>query len=196
MESASSSSLSTSQEMTTSVPIVQTVPSTGQAESATLPGTSTATTGPTTGMKSLVITDNVATNVGPAQETSSALQSKQPKFIKLWEGFRETKDYESLASDWPSTMKVYRVVPQDQMKKQYDLHTIMSPKVDLFYSVVKLPSNMLMLYSSDNPCRLVGMLFPKIIILLVSGLINDTVASIEVVAVEFQLFPWHFHSKP
>ncbi|KAI3502625.1 hypothetical protein L1887_30818 [Cichorium endivia] len=211
MESASSSSLSTPQEMTTSVPVVQTVTPTGQAESATLPGTSTATTVPTTGMQSLVITDNVATNVGPAQETSTALQSKQPKFIKLWEGFREMKDSESLASDWPSTMKVYRVVPQDQVKNH-----IYSGKVDYvcfqatnehkflkkmqekkLYSVVKLPSNMMLLYSSDNPCRLVGMLFPKDkIILLVPGLINDTVASIEVVAVEFQLFPWHFHSKP
>lgn len=59
--------------------------SSGEAESATLPGTS-STTMPTSEMDSTEVNDSVATTVGPTQQTSSALKSDSSRlYVKLWE---------------------------------------------------------------------------------------------------------------
>ncbi|KAI3502637.1 hypothetical protein L1887_30836 [Cichorium endivia] len=153
--------------MTSSLP----VKSAGQAESATLPETSN---------------DNVATNVGPAQQ----------RYVKLWEGnltverqgrdvfitklqaYRNTKASDSLAKDWPSTMQINRLIPEDEIEnnKKHSgkvdylvfiainehstfLARMKEKKLSL---VITLPSQTLVLsVSADKASRLVGMLLPQ-----------------------------------
>ncbi|KAI3699125.1 hypothetical protein L2E82_43185 [Cichorium intybus] len=139
-----------------------------QAESAILPGTSTN-----------VVIDNVATNVGPAQGTPSALVSQLSNYIaKLWEGYRDRNDSESLANDWPSTMQIDRLLSEDDIKSQtrnyngkldYLLFQAMNEHYYLrrmqennLCMIIRLPSQTLMLtVTADRVSTLVGRLVPQ-----------------------------------
>ncbi|KAG2662912.1 hypothetical protein I3760_16G003700 [Carya illinoinensis] len=90
------------------------------------------------GMQSLGVNNNSATNMPLSQQTSSALQSAQSKYVKVWEGnlsgqrqgqpvfitrlegYRSASASETLAANWPATMQIVRLISQDHMNnKQY-----------------------------------------------------------------------------
>lgn len=90
------------------------------------------------GMQSLGVNNNAAANVPLSQQTSSALQSAQSKYVKVWEGnlsgqrqgqpvfitrlegYRSASASETLAANWPPTMQIVRLISQDHMNnKQY-----------------------------------------------------------------------------
>ncbi|CAH1414015.1 unnamed protein product [Lactuca virosa] len=171
--------------------------SSGEAESATLPGTS-STTMPTAGMDSTEVNDSVATTMGPTQQTSSALQSDSSRlYAKLWEGdltverqgnsvfitklqgYRNPKTSELIAKDWPLTMQIDTLIPEEEMKNNCRKFT---GKVDYIVfrgmnerstflgrlqekklcMVIKLPSQTLLLcVTADRITRLVGMVLPQ-----------------------------------
>ncbi|KAI3497906.1 hypothetical protein L1887_33524 [Cichorium endivia] len=83
--------------------------------------------------------DMLSSNVGPPQQTTPALQSAKPKYVKIWEGelfglrqdqpvfvtrleaYQKASDSESLAADWPRTMQIVRLISQDHMNnKRYE----------------------------------------------------------------------------
>uniref|UniRef100_A0A5B7AVZ0 Mediator of RNA polymerase II transcription subunit 25 n=1 Tax=Davidia involucrata TaxID=16924 RepID=A0A5B7AVZ0_DAVIN len=90
------------------------------------------------GMPSLGVNNNSAANMSLPQQTSSALQSAQSKYVKVWEGnlsgqrqgqpvfitrlegYRSASASETLAANWPPTMQIVRLISQDHMNnKQY-----------------------------------------------------------------------------
>ncbi|KAG2662925.1 hypothetical protein I3760_16G003900 [Carya illinoinensis] len=90
------------------------------------------------GIQSLGVNNNSATNMPLSQQTSSALQSAQSKYVKVWEGnlsgqrqgqpvfitrlegYRSASASETLAANWPATMQIVRLISQDHMNnKQY-----------------------------------------------------------------------------
>ncbi|KAA8532735.1 hypothetical protein F0562_032768 [Nyssa sinensis] len=90
------------------------------------------------GMPSLGVNNNSAANMSLPQQTSSALQSAQSKYVKVWEGnlsgqrqgqpvfitrlegYRSASASETLAANWPQTMQIVRLISQDHMNnKQY-----------------------------------------------------------------------------
>ncbi|XP_042756145.2 mediator of RNA polymerase II transcription subunit 25 [Lactuca sativa] len=171
--------------------------SSGEAESATLPGTS-STTMPTSEMDSTEVNDSVATTVGPTQQTSSALKSDSSRlYVKLWEGdltvesqgnsvfitklqgYRNPQTSELIAKDWPLTMQIDTLIPEEEMINNCRKFT---GKVDhiVFRAlnehstflgrlqekklcmVIKLPSQALLLcVTADRINRLVGMVLPQ-----------------------------------
>ncbi|KAJ0433548.1 putative mediator complex, subunit Med25, von Willebrand factor type A [Helianthus annuus] len=145
------------------------------------------------GMQSVGVDNNMGTNVGVSQLTSSALQAGRPKYLKIWEGelrgrrqnqivmitkleaYRSSSTAESLADDWPSTLLIDRLVSQDHMnsKTEYvgkceyivfralNQHGFLGQMQDKkLCTVVRLPSQTLLLSVTDKPFRLIGMLFP------------------------------------
>ncbi|KAI9084956.1 hypothetical protein K1719_033129 [Acacia pycnantha] len=143
------------------------------------------------GMQPLSV-NNAAANMPLQQQTSGAMQSTQSEYVKFWEGslsgqrqgqpvfitslegYRSHTASESLASNWPATMQIVRLISQDHMNnKQYVgkadflVFWAMNPHGFLaqlqgkkLCAVIQLPSQTLLLSVSDNPCRLIGMLFP------------------------------------
>ncbi|CAK9176223.1 unnamed protein product [Ilex paraguariensis] len=90
------------------------------------------------GMPPLGVNNNSAANMPLNQQTSSALQSAQSKYVKVWEGslsgqrqgqpvfitrlegYRSASASETLAANWPPTMQIVRLISQDHMNnKQY-----------------------------------------------------------------------------
>ncbi|KAH7569865.1 hypothetical protein JRO89_XS05G0010000 [Xanthoceras sorbifolium] len=90
------------------------------------------------GMQQLGVNSNSAVNMPLSQQTSSALQSSQSKYVKVWEGnlsgqrqgqpvfitklegYRSSSASETLAANWPPTMQIVRLISQDHMNnKQY-----------------------------------------------------------------------------
>ncbi|KAM5567648.1 hypothetical protein ABKV19_015631 [Rosa sericea] len=90
------------------------------------------------GMQSLGANNSSVSNVPLSQQTSSALQSAQSKYVKVWEGnlsgqrqgqpvfitrlegYRSATASETLAANWPPTMQIVRLISQDHMNnKQY-----------------------------------------------------------------------------
>ncbi|XP_054795673.1 mediator of RNA polymerase II transcription subunit 25-like isoform X1 [Prosopis cineraria] len=143
------------------------------------------------GMQPLVV-NNAAVNMPLQQQTSGGMQSTQSKYVKVWEGrlsgqrqgqpviittlegYRSFSASESLASNWPQTMQIVRLISQDHMNnKQYVgkadflVFRAMNPNGFLaqlqekkLCAVIRLPSQTLLLSVSDKACRLIGMLFP------------------------------------
>ncbi|XP_028795464.1 mediator of RNA polymerase II transcription subunit 25 [Neltuma alba] len=143
------------------------------------------------GMQPLGV-NNAAANMPLQQQTSGAMQSTQSKYVKVWEGslsgqrqgqpvfitrlegYRSYSASESLASNWPPTMQIVRLISQDHMNnKQYVgkadflVFRAMNPHGFLaqlqekkLCAVIQLPSQTLLLSVSDKACRLIGMLFP------------------------------------
>ncbi|XP_065880357.1 mediator of RNA polymerase II transcription subunit 25 isoform X2 [Euphorbia lathyris] len=90
------------------------------------------------GIPSLGVNNNSSANMALSQQTTSALQSAQSKYVKVWEGnlsgqrqgqpvfitrlegYRSSSASESLAANWPATMQIVRLISQDHMNnKQY-----------------------------------------------------------------------------
>ncbi|XWS34008.1 hypothetical protein CRYUN_Cryun21dG0002500 [Craigia yunnanensis] len=90
------------------------------------------------GMQTLGVSNNSAASMPLSQQTSSALQSAQSKYVKVWEGnlsgqrqgqpvfitrlegYRSASASETLAAHWPQTMQIVRLISQDHMNnKQY-----------------------------------------------------------------------------
>ncbi|PKI51888.1 hypothetical protein CRG98_027721 [Punica granatum] len=146
-------------------------------------GTGTGTMIPTPGMglqgmQSLGAGNNP--NPGPnmqlSQQPSSALQTAQSKYIKVWEGYRSASASETLADNWPQTMQIVRLISQDHMNnKQYvgkadflvframNQHGFLGQLQEKkLCAVIQLPSQTLLLSVSDKAYRLIGMLFPGV----------------------------------
>ncbi|KAK4263763.1 hypothetical protein QN277_029137 [Acacia crassicarpa] len=143
------------------------------------------------GMQPLGV-NNAAANMPLQQQTSGAMQSTQSKYVKVWEGslsgqrqgqpvfittlegYRSYTASESLASNWPATMQIIRLISQDHMNnKQYvgkadfldfwamNPHGFLTQLQEKkLCAVIQLPSQTLLLSVSDEACRLIGMLFP------------------------------------
>ncbi|XP_030442268.2 LOW QUALITY PROTEIN: mediator of RNA polymerase II transcription subunit 25 [Syzygium oleosum] len=90
------------------------------------------------GMQSINGNNNPGASMPLSQPSSSALQSAQSKYVKVWEGnlsgqrqgqpvlitklegYRSASASESLADNWPPTMQIVRLISQDHMNnKQY-----------------------------------------------------------------------------
>ncbi|XP_017621524.1 mediator of RNA polymerase II transcription subunit 25 isoform X1 [Gossypium arboreum] len=144
------------------------------------------------GMQTIGVNNNSAASMPLSQQTSSALQSAQSKYVKVWEGnlsgqrqgqpvfitrlegYRSASASETLASDWPQTMQIVRLISQDHMNnKQYvgkadflvframNQHGFLGQLQEKkLCAVIQLPSQTLMLSVSDKAYRLIGMLFP------------------------------------
>ncbi|WCJ24578.1 Mediator of RNA polymerase II transcription subunit 25 [Euphorbia peplus] len=91
-----------------------------------------------TAIPSLGVNNNPSANMALSQQTASALQSAQSKYVKVWEGnlsgqrqgqpvfitrlegYRSSSASETLAANWPATMQIVRLISQDHMNnKQY-----------------------------------------------------------------------------
>lgn len=90
------------------------------------------------GMPSINGNNNPGGSMPLSQQSSSALQSAQSKYVKVWEGnlsgqrqgqpvlitrlegYRSASASETLAANWPPTMQIVRLISQDHMNnKQY-----------------------------------------------------------------------------
>lgn len=91
------------------------------------------------GMQPIGVNGNsTVTNMPLNQQTASAMQSAQSKYVKVWEGnlsgqrqgqpvfitklegYRSASASETLAANWPVTMQIVRLISQDHMNnKQY-----------------------------------------------------------------------------
>ncbi|KAF8020131.1 hypothetical protein BT93_G0741 [Corymbia citriodora subsp. variegata] len=90
------------------------------------------------GMPSINGNNNPGANMPLSQQSSSALQSAQSKYVKVWEGnlsgqrqgqpvlitrlegYRSASASETLAANWPPVMQIVRLISQDHMNnKQY-----------------------------------------------------------------------------
>ncbi|KAD4983024.1 hypothetical protein E3N88_19695 [Mikania micrantha] len=146
------------------------------------------------GMQTLGLNNATTANVGLPQPTAggSSLQSAQSQYVKVWEGdlfgkrgghpvfiarlegYRSATASESLAANWPPTMRIVSLISQDYMSnKQYvekaDILAFRAINQHGFLiqlqekklsAVIQLPSQTLLLSVSDNAHRLIGMLFP------------------------------------
>jgi mediator of RNA polymerase II transcription subunit 25 len=141
------------------------------------------------GMQPLV-NNAAATNMPISQQTTSAqppkyikawegtltgLRQGQPVFISKLEGYRSFSASETLTADWPVGMQIGRLIPQEHMNnKQYvgkadflvframNQHGFLGQlKEKKQCAVIQLPSQTLLLSVSDKPSRLIGMIFPK-----------------------------------
>ncbi|KAG8382932.1 hypothetical protein BUALT_Bualt05G0131300 [Buddleja alternifolia] len=139
-----------------------------------------------------VNSNNSVTNMPLNQQTSSTMAPPQSKYVKVWEGnlsgqrqgqpvfitrlegYRSASASETLASNWPSTMQIVRLISQDHMNnKQYvgkadflvframNQHGFLGQLQEKkLCAVIQLPSQTLLLSVSDKAHRLIGMLFP------------------------------------
>ncbi|KAI6703033.1 hypothetical protein NL676_012169 [Syzygium grande] len=90
------------------------------------------------GMPSINGNNNPGASMPLSQQSSSALQNAQSKYVKVWEGnlsgqrqgqpvfitklegYRSASASETLAANWPPTMQIVRLMSQDHMNnKQY-----------------------------------------------------------------------------
>jgi mediator of RNA polymerase II transcription subunit 25 len=100
-------------------------------------------------------------------------QQKPVPICKL-EGYRQTSSPEKLSADWPSTMQIVRLIDQNYMQsKDYQgkaellvfrplsQHGFLVQLAEKkLCAVIQLPSQTLLLASTDKPGRMIGMLFP------------------------------------
>ncbi|XP_024364981.1 mediator of RNA polymerase II transcription subunit 25 isoform X2 [Physcomitrium patens] len=100
-------------------------------------------------------------------------QQKPVPICKL-EGYRQTSSSEKLAADWPPTMQIVRLIAQEYMNsKEYQgkaellvfrplsSHGFLVQLAEKkLCAVIQLPSQTLLLASTDKPGRMIGMLFP------------------------------------
>ncbi|KAL9240644.1 hypothetical protein vseg_014840 [Gypsophila vaccaria] len=104
----------------------------------------------------------------------------QVVIITKLEGYRPTTVSETIAADWPPDMPVARLIPLDHMNSpQYagkgdflvframNQHAFLSQLQEKkLCAVIPLPSQTLLLSMSDKPCRLIGMIFPRDLVVL------------------------------
>ncbi|KAJ8445284.1 hypothetical protein Cgig2_024490 [Carnegiea gigantea] len=108
----------------------------------------------------------------------SGQRQGQPVFITRLEGYRNASASETLAANWPATMQIVRLISQDHMNnKQYvgkadflvframNQHGFLAQLQEKkLCAVIQLPSQTLLLSVSDKACRLIGMLFPGVLL--------------------------------
>ncbi|KAI3811910.1 hypothetical protein L1987_16606 [Smallanthus sonchifolius] len=134
------------------------------------------------GMHSVGV-NKIGTNVGLTQQTSSALQSGRPKYVKIWEGelrgkrqnqivtitrleaYVTSSSAESLAEDWPSTLLIDKLISQDHINSKQpvgkcELIVFRALNQHGFLGQMQDKKLTLLLSVSDKVCRLIGMLFP------------------------------------
>ncbi|KAJ7536305.1 hypothetical protein O6H91_12G063800 [Diphasiastrum complanatum] len=101
-------------------------------------------------------------------------RQQKPVAICKLEGYRQISAPDTLASDWPATMQIVRLIAQDYMNsKDYQgkaellVFRPLTPHGFLVQlaekklcAVIQLPSQTLLLASADKPNRMIGMLFP------------------------------------
>ncbi|KAL2635410.1 hypothetical protein R1flu_006889 [Riccia fluitans] len=140
------------------------------------------------------LSSTTSTAVSSHHPPAAAAQPQAQKYTKLWEGilagqrkgnivpipicklegYRQTSSSETLASDWPPTMQIMRLIPQEYMNQkdyhrkaellvfrpltQHDFLVQLAEKK--LCAVIQLPSQTLLLASTDKPGRMIGMLFP------------------------------------
>ncbi|XP_071704805.1 mediator of RNA polymerase II transcription subunit 25-like [Rutidosis leptorrhynchoides] len=154
--------------MTSSVPVSQT-------GSTTLSAAGTAQGPQSTG--TIMATHTVSREV---QQTSSAVRSGPSKYAKTWEAYRSLTTSEKLTEDWPSKLQIDRLISQEHMNNKpchpkgeilvfraLNQHGFLQQLQEKkLCTVIRLPSQMLLLAVTDKSCRLLGMLFPgdKVII--------------------------------
>ncbi|XP_076941986.1 mediator of RNA polymerase II transcription subunit 25-like [Bidens hawaiensis] len=100
---------------------------------------------------------------------------RQDQFVTITklEAYRSVSSPESLADDWPSTLLIDRLVSQEHMTKQQigkcelivfralNQHGFLGQMQEKkLCTVIRLPSQTLLLSISDKAFRLIGMLFP------------------------------------
>ncbi|KAM3274752.1 hypothetical protein ACQJBY_043645 [Aegilops geniculata] len=142
-----------------------------------------------TGVNALSVNNSSAMNMPLAQHPNGQQPSKyvkiwegtlsgqrqgQPVFICKLEGYRSGTASDTLASDWPETMQIVRLIAQEHMNnKQYvgkadflvfrtlNQHGFLGQLQEKkLCAVIQLPSQTLLLSVSDKAGRLIGMLFP------------------------------------
>ncbi|KAK9276529.1 hypothetical protein L1049_006063 [Liquidambar formosana] len=110
------------------------------------------------GLQSLGVNNNSAANMQLSQQTSSALQSAQSKYVKVWEGnlsgqrqgqpvfitrlegYRSASASETLAANWPPTMQIVRLISQDHMNNKYLLsRSYPFVYLHVIFSIIYLP---------------------------------------------------------
>ncbi|OAE32534.1 hypothetical protein AXG93_3242s1570 [Marchantia polymorpha subsp. ruderalis] len=166
----------------------------GQGTSGVNSGTGTMI--PTPGVpQSPSQVQSLNSNTGSSHHPPAAAPAQQSlKYTKLWEGilagqrkgnavpipicklegYRQTSSPETLAADWPPTMQIMRLIPQDYMNQkdyqrkaellvfrpltQHDFLVQLAEKK--LCAVIQLPSQTLLLASTEKPGRMIGMLFP------------------------------------
>ncbi|OAY82546.1 Mediator of RNA polymerase II transcription subunit 25 [Ananas comosus] len=162
--------------------------------SGTGPGTMIPTPGMSqqAGVHSLGMTGNSSINMPMTQHPN--VQQSQSKYVKIWEGtlsgqrqnqpvficklegYRSASAADTLASDWPSTMQIVRLIAQEHMNnKQYvgkadflvfrtlNQHGFLGQLQEKkLCAVIQLPTQTLLLSVSDKAGRLIGMLFPGV----------------------------------
>ncbi|CAD6255377.1 unnamed protein product [Miscanthus lutarioriparius] len=101
-------------------------------------------------------------------------QQPPPKYVKIWESWSGTVS-KTVAADWPETMQIVRLIAQEHMNnKQYvgkadvlifqtlNQHGFLGQLQEKkLCAVIQLPSQTLLLSMSDKAGRMIGMLFPK-----------------------------------
>ncbi|KAG6550746.1 hypothetical protein Mapa_007650 [Marchantia paleacea] len=167
----------------------------GQGTSGVNSGTGTMI--PTPGVpQSPSQVQSLNSNTGTSHHPPATAPAQQSlKYTKLWEGilagqrkgnivpipicklegYRQTSSSETLAADWPPTMQIMRLIPQDYMNQNRDyqrkaellVFRPLTPHDFLVQlaekklcAVIQLPSQTLLLASTDKPGRMIGMLFP------------------------------------
>ncbi|KAK9064629.1 hypothetical protein SSX86_016011 [Deinandra increscens subsp. villosa] len=125
-------------------------------------------------MKGVALSDTHAT--GTIMPAASALQSSESGYVKLWETYRKSTASALLAEDWPSTLHIYKCIPQEKLKKQkyvereadrlafvaMNQHAILEKlKKKNVCAVIHLPSQKLVLSISDAGSTWVGTLYPN-----------------------------------
>ncbi|GJN41079.1 hypothetical protein PR202_gn00405 [Eleusine coracana subsp. coracana] len=130
------------------------------------------------GVNSLGVTNSAAMNM-PIGQHPNAQQPQPSKYVKIWEGYRSGTASETLAADWPETMQIVRLIAQEHMNnKQYvgkadflvfrtlNQHGFLGKLQEKkLCAVIQLPSQTLLLSVADKAGRLIGMLFPGVILI-------------------------------
>ncbi|KAJ1276304.1 hypothetical protein BS78_05G204500 [Paspalum vaginatum] len=106
--------------------------------------------------------------------TLSGQRQGQPVFTCKLEGYRSRTASEILAVDWPESMHIVCLIYQEHMNKKYvDMadflvfrtltqHEFLQQLLEKkLCAVIKLPSQTLQLSMSDKANRMIGMLFPR-----------------------------------
>ncbi|KAI3714407.1 hypothetical protein L1987_73008 [Smallanthus sonchifolius] len=118
------------------------------------------------GMQSVGV-NNMGTNVGLTQQTSSALQSGRPKYVKIWEAYGSSSSTESLTEDWPSTLLIDKLISQDHINNKqpigkYEFIVFRALNQHGFLGQMQDKKLTLLLSVTDKAFRLIGMLFPGV----------------------------------
>ncbi|TYI46071.1 hypothetical protein E1A91_D13G080900v1 [Gossypium mustelinum] len=121
------------------------------------------------GMQTLGVSNSSAASMPLSQQTSSALQSAQSKYVKVWEGnlsgqrqgqpvfITRLEGYRSASASETQYVGKADFLVFRAMNQHGFLGQLQEKKL---CAVIQLPQQTLLLSVSDKACRLIGMLFP------------------------------------